>query len=260
MDSFWRCDIGVCVEFCWMTYAGIDGCKYGWILMKSNKDKIEYGGIFTSIQILLETHQDLDRILIDMPLGLSAKGKVRTLESFMKKELKTRHSTVFNAPCRESLSAKNHRDASQINKEIEGKGISIQTFFISNKIAEVDNLIKKNKDLKNKIIESHPEICFKYLNEGIIVKSKKSSLEGIKERLNILQRYDSNLIELYNTVKENTKRKFVTKDDIVDSICLCLVNKWSGKINMSFITDPLIKDEFGIKMRIGYYKNILPNT
>ena len=57
-----------------MLYGGIDGCKYGWILMKSDQRNIQFGGIFQSVKDLLEANQDLDRILIDMPIGLSSKG------------------------------------------------------------------------------------------------------------------------------------------------------------------------------------------
>ncbi|MFK7904255.1 MAG: DUF429 domain-containing protein [Chitinophagales bacterium] len=236
-----------------MIYGGIDGCKYGWILMKSNGEEIQFGGLFKSIDNLMAEHRDLDRILIDMPMGLSSKKMKRTVESAMKKELGVRHSTVFNALCREALRAKDYDEAKQINERIEGKKISIQTFFISKKIAEIDGFLKNNSSLKNKFIESHPEICFKYLN-GEILLSKKSSQLGIEERLKILQGYYPNAINLYEEVVNNTKRKFVKRDDIVDSICLCVVNRLSGEKKMSFIEDSLIEDEMGIKMRIGYFK------
>ncbi len=236
-----------------MIYGGIDGCKYGWILMKSDGKDIQFAGLFKSIEDLIKENQDLDRILIDMPIGLSSKKIKRTVESTMKKELGVRHATVFNALCREALTAKNYEEAKQINERIEGRKISIQTYFISKKIAEIDNFLKNNPSFKNKFIEGHPEICFKYL-KGEVLLSKKSSHFGIEDRLTTLQKYYPNVINLYEDILRNTKRKFAKKDDIVDSICLCIVNKLSGKNRMSFIEDSQIKDEMGIKMRIGYFK------
>lgn len=237
-----------------MVYGGIDGCKYGWILIKSSIKGLEFGRLYPSIQALIELNQDLDRILIDIPIGLSSKNRIRTIESLMRQELKGRQSTVFNAPCRETLIAKNHKEATQINREIEGKGISMQTYNISKKIEELDNLVTKNTSLKDKTIESHPEICFKYLNDGKVVHTKKSSTDGIKERLDILQKYDSNVKELYENIEKKTMKKHAKRDDIIDAICLCLVNKLSGKNGMCFINDPLKEDDLRIKMRIGYFK------
>jgi 8-oxo-dGTP diphosphatase len=237
-----------------MIYGGIDGCKFGWILMKAFREKIEFGGLYASIQSLVELNPDLDRILIDIPIGLSSRKSIRTVDSLLKKELKERHSTVFNAPSRESLLAKSHKEASQINREIEGKGLSIQTYYISDKIDQLDTLLSRQSDLRDTFIESHPEICFKYLNGGEIVLSKKSTKEGIKERLEILQRHYSNASNLFHKIIQETSRKQLKRDDILDALCLCLANILSGKKKMRFIHDPLIEDGNGIKMRIGYFK------
>jgi 8-oxo-dGTP diphosphatase len=237
-----------------MILGGIDGCKYGWILIKSFNNKMEFGGLYPSIQHVMESNQDLDRIVIDMPIGLSSKSSKRTLDLMLKKELKARHSTVFITPCRETLNAKNHQEASQINKEIEGKGISIQAYYISQKIDQVDQLLIGDKTLRDKFIESHPELCFKYLNGGEIIVSNKSTQHGLNDRLNILQRHYAESVNLYERIVKETPRKLVKRDDIIDALCLCLVNILSKKNNMSFIHDPLLEDSKGIKMRIGYFK------
>lgn len=243
-----------------MIYGGVDGCKYGWILIKSVQNKLVFGGLYRDIEDLVNDNEDLDRILIDIPIGLSSKKVRRTIDSYLKLELKERHSTVFNAPCRESLVAKNHKEASLINKEIEGKGISIQTFFISKKIRELDLLLIRKESLRDKIFESHPELSFKYLNSGTIVLSKKSSKEGLEERINILQKFDSDVLDLYNEVLSATKRMSVSRDDVVDAICLCLVNQLSGKNALSFLQDKFFKDGIGIPIRVGYFHKMYSNV
>ena len=103
------------------------------------------------------------------------------------------------------------------------------------------------------IIESHPELCFKYLNNGEVVLSKKSTDSGLRDRLDILRNYYQDAEKLYEMILNNTQRKSVAKDDIVDAICLCIVNQWSGKDKMKFIWDNNRADEKGIEMKIGYY-------
>ena len=51
-----------------------------------------------------------------------------------------------------------------------------------------------------------------------------------------------------------TKKTFVKRDDIIDAMCLSLVNQLSGKDKMQFILNPLIVDAAGIKMKVAYFK------
>jgi len=236
-----------------MKYAGIDGCKYGWCLVLSEHGTLRFGGLYRTITELLEAHSDLDRVLIDMPMGLSSKNRLRTIETTMRKELSKRASTVFGVPCRESLKASSYVEASTVNQQIVGKKLSKQTYYISPKIREIDVFLAQNPIYKNILIESHPEICFKYLNHQI-VWSKKSTPEGIEERLQILEQYDATIRTLFDEMVKNSKRKNLKRDDIVDAICLCLVNQLAGKQEMRFIEDKIEKDEKEIKIRIGFYE------
>lgn len=234
-----------------MVYAGIDGCKLGWILMRSEHNDIRFGGMYPSLEDLVAAHQDLDRIFIDMPIGLSSKTHRRTLEKRMRSELGSRSSTVFDVPCRESLQADSYPEAKQINFETVGKKFSIQSYNISKKIKEVDQILEAQPSLRNRLIESHPEICFKHFN-GAVVQSKKSKPEGLEERLLILEKRYPKTRELFNEVLNSTKRKDLKADDIVDALCLCLANSGCGTQNLRFLLDGIQEDERGIPIRIGY--------
>jgi predicted RNase H-like nuclease len=65
---------------------------------------------------------------------------------------------VFAAPCRATLSAWNHADASATNRQITGRGLSQQGWGIVPKIKEVDDAF----DLccQKWVFEVHPEVCF----------------------------------------------------------------------------------------------------
>jgi predicted RNase H-like nuclease len=156
-------------------------------------------------------------------------------------------------PCRAAVYEPNDEKARLLNQQVEGKSLSIQSLNIRSKIKEVDEYLCA-KHTSFEIIESHPELCFKYLNKQNILLSKKSTEAGIDERLNILQGFDHHMFELYNEILFSFKRKDVKKDDIVDAMCLCLVNKLAVGCNLNLLENENKYDETGLKMRIGFYR------
>jgi 8-oxo-dGTP diphosphatase len=234
-----------------MIVAGVDGCRFGWIMVKWNGNAYTYG-IYKSINDLVEENSDLKRILIDMPIGLGSLKVKRTIEQKMRRELKYRHSTVFNPPCRKAVYELNDDAARKINIKLENKSLSVQSLNIRNKIRELDELLRTQNSYD--IVESHPEICFKYLNNGVTLLSKKSNESGMIERLEVLSNFDKSIDKLLEKVSKETLRKHVKKDDIIDAMCLCLVNKLGAETNLNYILDENIKDDYGIEMKIAYYK------
>ena len=191
-----------------MIIAGIDGCKAGWIMVKHNQDEYSFG-IYPSIKKLFSENYDLQRVLIDIPVGLASSKTERSVEHDLRKELKYRHSTVFNPPCREALYEQDHISARDKNLQIEGRSLTIQSLAIKDKIRETDEFLRNSSGFE--IIESHPELCFKYLNNGQVVLSKKSTEKGLKERLSILKNYFKDVGQLYEQVINNTLRKSAAK-------------------------------------------------
>ncbi|MCO6493141.1 MAG: DUF429 domain-containing protein [Phaeodactylibacter sp.] len=297
-----------------ITLAGIDGCPYGWILVTHQAGKYAVS-IHESFAALMQSNSGLDRVLIDIPIGLSTANYPRTIEKAMRRELGPRSSTVFNAPCRLAVYEKDNERARRLNQQVENKSLSIQSLLIRDKIREVDACLSRGEvgtailldifldteyaDLPARlqcrrqagrqagktqshteaektpcslcwpqgalcpkpfcpvawsaaIIESHPELCFKYLNGGVVL-SKKSKPEGIEERLEILSRYEARVMEIYNQAVKRFKRKEAKRDDIIDAICLCVVNKLAGEDRLKFLADENGVSENGVKIRIGYY-------
>ncbi len=85
-----------------MIVAGIDGCKKGWIMIKSSNGNYSFG-VYKNIFDLVDENKDLDRILIDIPIGLSSRKIKRKVEQKLRKELKNRSSTVFNRSMQRSI-------------------------------------------------------------------------------------------------------------------------------------------------------------
>lgn len=233
-----------------MGVAGVDGCRKGWIMVLWAEGIYSFG-VYEHFSDLMTQNPDLDRILIDIPIGLSSAAKPRTVDMLLRQELKGRSSTVFTPPCREAVYLTDYKAANDKNKLVEGKGISIQAFNICDKIREVDRYFQEN-DIPKKIIESHPELCFKYLNKGQVILSKKATVEGAEERLRIVEKYEPSLRQLYEQILQETPRKDVKKDDILDAICLCLTNRLAGANNLRYLEGEQKTDEFCIPMKIAY--------
>ena len=123
-----------------MNIIGLDACKYGWCGIGFIDDELIWG-CFSSLDELIQKQPNLDRLLVDIPIGLSSKKFKRTVDALARTYLKKRKSSIFSPPCREALYVENYKQALAKNREIEGKGISIQAYNIGEKIKEVDEWI-----------------------------------------------------------------------------------------------------------------------
>lgn len=231
------------------TFLGIDGCKAGWLAIWTNNNEFDYY-VCDTLDRCRSTYPGAKKFLIDIPIGLTSKSNTRTIDKVMRKNLKGRASTVFTPPCREALSFGEYEEASTENFNVTGKYLSKQSFNIIPKIRQMDDFVTRTTDLE--IIESHPEICFKFFNNGNVVLSKKTSTQGIKQRLNILETYNRHARKFYKKVCDETKRKDVQRDDILDALCLSICLEISaGDIN--FLSDDNNVDERNIPIRVGYF-------
>ena len=144
--------------------AGIDGSKGGWVCVSGYENnfkelKFEKLKEFNDIK-----SKDFNLVLVDIPIGLEINLKKggRIVDKLARKELLTNKSSIFNAPSRLVLEAKNYEEANKINKN-KGMGLSKQSWNLVKKIKEVDEFIKNSN--KTMIFESHPEIIFQVMKK-----------------------------------------------------------------------------------------------
>ncbi len=141
--------------------AGIDGCRAGWIIATTN-------GVVVHPTLALE---GFALIGIDMPIGLSD-GPPRTCDIEARKYLGRARSSVFPAPPRVALACTTYESALATSRSTTGRGISLQTYNIMSKVAEVDRLIDPTN--QDRVIEVHPECAFKLLNDDESLPSKRT--------------------------------------------------------------------------------------
>ncbi len=227
-------------------FAAVDGCKGGWCVIA----QVE-GNVITKVVKYLEeflsNYPQIEMVFIDIPIGLSSQDYERNIDRTLRSKLPGKSSSVFTPPCREALEANDYNEANIINKRITGKGLSIQAYYIGEKIKEIDQLIQSHK-FKAVFIESHPELCFKQLNQNQVLRSKKSTQEGINDRIKVINTYKKQYFDLYEQFLNTFKRSTAKKDDILDAIsifcCICEASQ------LRLLTTSLSMDLKGIKFQL----------
>ena len=226
--------------------AGIDGSKGGWVCVsgyENNFKELKFEKLEKFHDIKLK---DFNLVLVDIPIGLDIDQKKggRIVDRLARKELLTNKSSIFNAPSRLVLDAKNYEEANKINKS-KGMGLSKQSWNLVKKIKEVDEYIRNSN--KTIIFESHPEIIFQIMKRDK-VSSKKKNKEGIIERRNLLVKsgFDKVFLERNLSAKDN----FYKQDDFIDACSLFWsANRAIANSEVKIPNDTVLDSE-GIIMQI----------
>jgi predicted RNase H-like nuclease len=193
-----------------MFVAGIDSCRGGWVAFKVRPASLNISvELFDLRSFLKNKPDDLAILAIDIPIGLLDGS--RACDKAARKLLgQPRGTSVFAAPCRESLSAKNHGTASATNLRITGRGLSQQAWGIAPKIKQVDDAIAP--DCQKRVFEVHPEVCFWALAGKRPMAHGKKTKAGVEERLELLQ-------TIFQDIECHLQNRppSVAKDDLLDS-------------------------------------------
>ncbi len=106
--------------------AGVDGCKAGWVLARSDLalhvlDFVLYG----SFAELLAAHSDPDTlIVVDIPMGLPPSGPRACAIQARKLLGPSRASSVFPTPSRAAFAPETYEEASSANSTATGRRLS----------------------------------------------------------------------------------------------------------------------------------------
>lgn len=158
------------------------------------------------------------QMLVDIPIGLPTRSR-RLCDIEARALLGCRGNSVFFSPCESAAAIGDYDEANAKHREEVGHGLSQQAHAISDKINEVQAVVSEAND--GAIYESHPELCFYALN-GQPVAYSKSSKRGLAFRRELLEQKRSGLDDEYEQVLDDTIRKNVRRDDILDSMALAL--------------------------------------
>jgi len=200
---------------------GIDGCKAGWFAVWHSQDETIETAIFPSISNLKDFFVEFNQFIIgiDMPVILS-EVMPREADQLARKLLSKKASSVFTAPTPKMLDQPNYEKACLISKNLIGKSMSLQSWYLFPKIKDVQTILH----YKNiKVFEIHPELSFRAMNNQKVILESKKTNEGFEIRKSLLDKHflDFN----FDVIRNKYQKKDVMDDDILDA----LVVLWSAK-------------------------------
>jgi predicted RNase H-like nuclease len=167
--------------------AGVDGHPRGWIAALDPGHGPTTVELFPTFADLL-ARPDLTLIVVDMPIGLLDRGD-RQADRLARQRLdRSRKSSVFPAPLRAMLAARDWAEAAAIRQRLDGKRCAHQVFGLIPKIREVDALL--TPALQSRVVEGHPEVCLATLAAQLDLprpRHRKTTPEGRAERLALLR-------------------------------------------------------------------------
>ncbi|HEX8004228.1 MAG TPA: DUF429 domain-containing protein [Mycobacteriales bacterium] len=150
--------------------AGVDGCPRGWVAAVWGPGGVEWRVTPLRFAALLEALADAEVVAADVPIGLAGAGH-RACDVAARDRLAAAggsRSSVFLMPPRPVLEAPTHADACRVGAALGGKGISVQTWYIKDRVLDATD----HADART--VEAHPEVSFATL-AGRALPPKKSA-------------------------------------------------------------------------------------
>jgi predicted RNase H-like nuclease len=119
---------------------GVDACRAGWVGVLLAEDGTTTAVIAAGIEQLIGAAEAIRRVqvvAIDIPIGLPDTS-VRRADLLARDPVGPRWPSVFLTPTRAALLAGSHTEASAINRDRSGAGISAQAYGLRTKLMDVD--------------------------------------------------------------------------------------------------------------------------
>lgn len=225
-------------------HIGADWSSGSWVAVGYNNDGTPDVGVYDDIQHLWDEHgESANQIVVDIPIGLCESkndeehrcdkkdGQLsRRCDDLARKHLGSRSSSVFTTPCRMaaqmSVRGEEYTEVNSANKRHTGKGLMKQAANISTGIMQVEDLILHDDGDKTKIVEGHPELCFRAICGEPLSFSKKTAT-GALERLKLLEDTPDYNTGDWRTLADKLRGEpnQVEIDDLLDAIVLAITAK-----------------------------------
>lgn len=215
---------------------GVDGCPGGWVgALVEGSDVRWHTGCFAELLALPAAV-----VAVDIPIGLPAGPARRAADVQARAELGPQRSSVFFCPPRMALEAGSQVEATRRSRAAGSSGVSIQTFHLLAKVAEVDARLRADAAASARVVEAHPELSLRRLG-GLVLPSKRG-LPGRQARLELLRNWLPDL-ELPAPLPGRARA-----DDCLDALaCAWSAGRWlRGQAEV--LGDEV--DALGVPMRI----------
>jgi predicted RNase H-like nuclease len=160
---------------------GVDGWRRAWVGARLEGRTVQLLALPDAAAVLAVP--DIDLIGIDMPIGLPDHHP-RVCDVAARQRLGRAASSVFPAPVRAVLRARDYAEARQLSVEATGgRSLSAQSFQLVASIRGLDDAL--GDPPSERVVEVHPELAFRELDGGVC--DPKSSARGQAQRIRALQ-------------------------------------------------------------------------
>lgn len=234
---------------------GVDGCRAGWIALVlhpgESRPQMRVHGRFAD---LIAEAGPGATLAVDMPIGLPDRisGPGRGPEQAVRRYLGARQSSVFSIPARAAVEADTYREACEMALKCSdpAKKVSKQAFHLFGKIREIDQLLRLDVSLRDRVIECHPEFAFCRLNNMVPMATPKKirgavNPEGIAERMELLASHG-----IGREVFADGPPRGAAMDDLVDAgVNLIMAGRHVRGLTEPFPANPA-RDRYGILIAI----------
>ncbi|NCA97983.1 MAG: DUF429 domain-containing protein [Clostridia bacterium] len=230
---------------------GVDGCRSGWVSVCLTDRLADVSWSQSIAEVWARGHQ-ADCLLLDMPVGLpSGLDDIRP-EPQARPLLPGRAATLFPVPCRQAAYAHDYTAANAVNRETLGRGLSRQSYALCAAIREVDGFLEHEPEAREKMWESHPELCFAFLNghgRSFMPLASKHTAGGRQERTHLLSAYEPRTREILARAGANPRLSHL-HTDVLDALALAVCAKMGLHQGFRSIPHHPMQDQKGHWMQI----------
>lgn len=219
----------------------VDGCHIGvdrangrYLAIVFRDEHYAEARSFGTIDALWEEYDEIERLCIDVPIGLPEGAEGRDVDRLARKHVGKRNNSVFPVPVRDAVYASSWSEANQRNREAtqteerpDGKGISGPAEGIREAIREVDQFLHRKSSTGSVVEEVHPELCFRAFRGDELAFAKKHPKKqytlaaGMGLRLKALDRVVDGATQLVQQacmdLTEDEWADCIGFDDVVDA-------------------------------------------
>ncbi len=227
---------------------GVDGCRAGWVAVSSEAGSSSYS--WRVVREFREVAFSVPRpevAAIDIPIGLADAGP-RLCDTHARQLLRRgRASSVFAAPIRPVLQAGSFVEAGELRRAVDGKGMTLQSWGIVQKVREVDETLRANPELADRVREVHPEVCFFFMTGRRALQFAKKRTKGREERYRALRPHFGDAVD---EAVAALRSEGCAVDDVLDAFAALWTAQRIVAGEATTVPDQPGRDRFGLRMEI----------
>ena len=230
------------------TIAGADGCRAGWVVVQDSQSGLSLEWrVVPSLKALFSAPNAPGLLALDIPIGIPESGS-RVCDVQARRLLGSpRGRSVFPAPIRPMLTASTHTEASAIGRAVEGRGLTIQAWGIVPKIQEVDEFVRTDPGIGDRVREVHPEVCFYFMGGRRPMAVGKKEAAGREERAALLRVHFG---EAVDRGLADVSRLGCAADDLLDAFAGLWTARRIQAGTAVCIPDSVERDSHGLRMEM----------